>query len=511
MKQPTATVPVRPALVGSGLFAGAAAVVLCGLLWFYGSLYPLHHDLAGSVLGGRLAVTLGKAYSDYGIYFPPAERVWFSLAVRLGDLTGLGPDRATVALTGAAVVVGAGLAWRIRSLAVGATPLFLFGSFAVLIVVPILFKNVFGLREHLVAAGLWPYLVLRVSDPEGTRIGWRLRALVGLWLGATLLFKYFYSVVVGLVELADAVMQRRPRLLFRIENLVSGAVVALYLILWLGIDPAQREAIAAMVNAIDGALVDPAASALRVAQHVVLAAAFALLLRVSRAPPRLIALAIVTILGTVIVAWMQARWFTHHLFPIAMAYAFWWWAAQGNLRRWGHAVMAAGLTYAIAGQFLSTFQYKEQVDEVDAAFRKAGQSVEGKRVGLLNLHPSPYNQFLASNDAIRWNVLVNIAYVTTELKPFDRPENEGKVSPPISLSDPGRRMLHDQMLRLWEDMPPDGLIVDRTSSWPLRHIAVDWQRAFANDKRFAAFMAHYRPVLVHDGAQMKFTYFVRAR
>lgn len=493
-----------------GLHAGVAVCVFGGLLLLYAFRYPLHHDLAGSVLSGRLAVTLGDSFRDYSIYFPPAERVWFSLAARLSDLTGLRLDLAVVAMTGAAVLFAAGLAYRIRRATVGASPLFFILSVAALVILPILFKNVFGLREHMVALGLWPYLVLRVSDPDGTQIGWRMRVIVGLWMGATLLFKYLYAVVVLLVELADAVVQRRPFLLFRIENIVAGAIVALYLFSWLGLDPTQREAIGAMFSAIDANLADPRANWMKVVENLGYAVGFLALLIGFRVPGRLISLGLATVIGAIIVAWSQERWYTHHQFPIILAYVAGWWMAKRYFRWWGHVAVALCLAYPLVTQFLSTFAYQKQVAEVDQAVDEAGQSVAGKRVGILAMHPSPYNQYLASHGAVRWNAMMNIAYVATELKPFDKKENAGKLPPPVRLDNPGRQMLHDQMLRLWEDMPPDVLILDHSTRWPLHYIDVEWTHVFSEDPRFNAILKHYRPVLVHDGARLEFTYYVRA-
>lgn len=493
-----------------GLQAGIAICIFVGLLLFYGFYYSLHQDLAGSVLSGRLAVTLGDVFHNYSIYFPPAERVWFSLAAHLSDLTGLRLDLAIVAMSGAMVLFGAGLAYRIRQTTVGVSPLFLIVSVAVLVIVPILFKNVFGLREHLVAAGLWPYLVFRVSDADGTRIGWRLRVLLGLWMGATLLFKYLYSVVVILVELADALVQRRAVLLFRIENIVAGTVVFLYLFFWLGLDPAQRAAIGAMFSAIDANLVDPNENLSKVVENLYFAIVLLIASRSFRVPTRLVALALATAVGAVIAAWSQERWYTHHLFPITMAYIAWWWMAARQFRWWVHAAVALFLLLPISIQYLSTRDYQKRLAELEQALDDGGQSVVGKRVAILNMHPSPYNEYLASHGALRWNPMMNNAYVSAELKPFDKKENAGNPPPPVKLDDPGRRMLHDQMLRLWEDMPPDVLILDRSYRWPLRYVDVDWTHVFSKDPRFNAILHKYRPVLAYDGARTKFTYYVRA-
>ena len=168
------------------------------------------------------------------------------------------------------------------------------------------------------------------------------------------------------------------------------------------------------------------------------------------------------------------------------------------------------LLVAIGSQYLRTAPYQGEVDELDLALDEAGQSVAGKRVGILTMHPSPYNQYLASHGAMRWNASMNNAYVAAELKPFDRPENANTPPPPVKLQDSGRRMLHDEMLRLWEDMPPDVLILDHSTRWPLRYIDVEWTHVFSEDPRFNAILENYRPVLAHDGEQLAFQYFVRA-
>lgn len=492
------------------LHLALAICLFAGLLLFYGSYYSVHQDVAGSALSGRLAVTLGDSFRDYAIYFPPAEEFWFSTAAQLSDLTGLRLDLATVLMTGAAVLFSAALASRIRSRTVGASPLFLVLPAIVLTVLPILFKNVFGLREHMVALGLWPYLVLRISDPDNTRIGWRTRAVLGLWVGATLLFKYLYAAVVLLVEVADAAVQRRPLLLFRIENIAAGAVVALYLFLWLGIDPSQRAAIGAMFSAIDANLADPRVNFYHVARNIYLALFFLLAWRIFRLPGRPIALGLALVAGAIAVAWSQQRWYSHHLFPITMAYIAWWWMAGRGFKRWGHVVVPLFLLFPIVTEIRNRTSYQESVAELDKAMDEAGQSVAGKRVGILTMHPSPYNEYIASHDGVRWNSMMNNAYVSAELQPFDRKENAGRLAPPVKLDDPGRRMLHEEMLRLWEDMPPDVLILDHSTRWPLHYLDVQWTQVFSEDPRFNAILKHYRPVLAHKGKRLNFQYYVRA-
>ena len=504
------TQPLAGGAASTAILAVSAVGMIAVLLWFYSSFYSLHQDLAGSALSGRLAVTLGESFDEYSLYFPPAERAWFSLAARLSDITGLGLDLTLVTMISAAIVFSTGLAWHIRRVTVGASPVFFLVSLAVLVVVPILFKNIFGLREHMVALGLWPYLVLRISDPDARQIGWKTRAVLGLWMGTTLLLKYLYAIVVMFVEVVDALIQRRPLLLFRIENLLSGSIVALYLFFWLVIDPSQREAIGAVVSAIDANLASQQTSAIQAALNLMLALYFLLLARMFNVPPRvsLIGLALVT--GTIIAAWIQARWYTHHLFPVTMAYGAWWWMVSRDVKPWAHLVAALFIGTPVIGEHRKTALYQGAVNELELAFSEAGLKVEGKRVGVLIMHPTPYSQVLTSAGAVRWNTSMNNAYVAAELKYFDLPENADIPPPPIKLEDPGRQMLHDDMLRLWEDMPPDALIIDKSTNWPLRHIKVDFLQVFSEDERFQAILARYELVLVHEGKDLDFRYYVRA-
>lgn len=486
-----------------------AAVTIALLQLFYSAVYAVHPDVAGGALSGRLALALDDAFQDYVLYFPPAERFWFSLASWLSDISGMRLDLTVVAMTTILLLFSVGMGFYIRRESVGVTPAFLLLSLGILVVVPILFMNAFGMREHVVVLGLWPYFVMRVSDPDGEHIGWKTRLVLGLWLGLTLLFKYLYAAVVLLVELADAAVSRKPMVLFRIENLISGLIVALYLFVWLVLDGAQREAISTMVSGIDANLISPERNALNAFFNLGPAMMFLLLARLFKVPARETAIGFALVLGALIAAWIQLRWYAHHVFPITMAYIAWWWMIRRYLKPLWLIALGALICGPILAGYLNSAYYQASVREIDDAVKEAGLSVEGKRVGVLIMNPSPLNQFLAANGGLRWNATVNNAYVAAELKDFDRPENAGLPLPAVKLENPGRQMLHDEMLRLWEDMPPDVLILDHSRSWPLRHIEVRWQQVFADEPRFQAVMKQYRPVLDHDGKLLEFTYLER--
>ncbi|MEP3226019.1 MAG: hypothetical protein ABJO01_08590 [Parasphingorhabdus sp.] len=491
------------------VFAAVAIFTFIGTLLFYGFIYSLHQDLAGGTLSGRLAVTLGEAFSDYSVYFPAVEKFWFSTAAHLSKLSGLRLDLTVVVMTNLMALFGVGLACYVRRITVGCSTLFLITSASILIILPIIFKNVFGLREHLVVLGLWPYLVLRFSDPEMTIVSPRLRIIIGLWMGMTLLFKYLYSIVVILVECTDALIQRKLLLLFRAENILAGLIVFLYLFIWLGLDPAQREVIGIMLNSIDANLASPTKNLFKLVEHIIPAVFLFVASFYCRVPKRLFALAVAVAAATLFAAWSQERWYSHHLFPITMAYIMWWWISAKQFRWYINLVLALIIVMPIGNQLLKTRKYQKQNAELVRVLDEKELSVAGKRVAILTMHPSPYNQYLASHDALRWNPMMNNAYVSSELKPFDKKGVTG-TPPPIVLDSSGSKMLHDQMLRLWEDMPPDVLILDHSDSWPLDHIEVDWLHIFSKDNRFQAFISNYRPILTHEGPHITFTYYVRA-
>ncbi|MEO0589168.1 MAG: hypothetical protein AAFZ11_01265 [Pseudomonadota bacterium] len=493
------------------VFAALAIALFAGLYGFYTSIYSVHTDLAGAALSGQLANALGDSYEQYSVLFPPAEKIWFTWAASLSEATGLRADLSVILMTGAAVLFSTGLAYHIRRITVGASPLFLLASLAVFVLVPIVYKNVFGTRAHMVVLGLWPYIVLRMSDPRGALVGWRLRLVLGVWLGATLSLKYIYALVVFLVELTDAAVQRRVSALFRIENLVSGAIVAGYLLFWLVLDPAQREAIGLVVNAINANLTSTSVNIQQSALQLSVAAFLLLLAIVFKTPLRANALGLAMVVAAIAAAWIQSRWYTHHIFPITMAYFAWMWMVSRHLRPlWLVAIMVL-MIRPLVGEFRGTAPYQTSTQEGVEALENARVSLDQKRVGLLTMHPSPFNQVLVSQGAIRWNTSVNNSYVATQLKPFDRPGEGSRIAPAITLTEPGRKALHDDMLRLWEDSPPDALILDQSTSWPLQHIKVEWREVFAKDERFNAFLARYEPVFEHDGEWLEFVYLERVR
>ncbi|MEO0870799.1 MAG: hypothetical protein AAFY19_02400, partial [Pseudomonadota bacterium] len=92
---------------------------MIGLLQvFYSTIYAIHPDVAGGALSGRLALALGDALDEYVLYFPPAERAWYSIAAGLSDISGLRLDLTVVGMSSLLVLLSVGLGFHIRQTSV---------------------------------------------------------------------------------------------------------------------------------------------------------------------------------------------------------------------------------------------------------------------------------------------------------------------------------------------------------------------------------------------------------
>lgn len=492
-------------------FSAILTVSVAGMALLYGTAFSLHHDLSGGILTAKLAFILGENFKYYNSYFPPIEKSWYTLALQISDVTGIKADLVIVVQTYAAAVFSTLLGYRIRKVTVGASAWFFILPFAVLLVMPILFKNIFGLRENIVVLGLWPYLVLRAAGGKASRVGPSLRGLLGIWLGFTLLFKFLYSIIVIFVEIADVIWCRKIFLLFRPENLISGTIVFVYLMMWLGLDPSQREAISTMSSSISGNIITTIA-AFGNAQFWMFSGLLLLFLSLYfKADSRAISIGFAALFGAIVVAWMQGRWYTHHLFPILMAIIGWWWLIGSRLTTWAHILVIALLLFQVKHQFFSMRIYQARTATLERALSTADISLEGKRVALLNQHPSPYNQVILSSGGLRWTPQANIAYASAELKAFDTLKNQGQQPPPLRFDLASHSILHNQMLQLWEDFPPDALIIDNTSRWPLHYLRFNWRQLLSEDARFQEIIKDYELKFEHVSLLLKFEYYVRSK
>lgn len=486
-----------------------AIAVLIAVTLFYTHQFSIHHDLAGSMLSGKFVTELGYLYGQYGIYFPPAEKVWFSLAAKLHTLTGARLDTIVVIMTGFAVLVSTQFAYFIRKKTVGATTLFFLMSVAAMLVLPIAFKNVFGLREHLVALGIWPYLVYRLSDPTGRALSFKWRIVMGIWLGWTLLFKYLYAIVILFIELTDAIIQRRLSNLFRMENLISGTIVAGYMFVWLILQPENLQTIGIMKNAIQANIISFQQTAQYIGVYLLsgiplIAAGF-----IYKSKKRSIFIGLALLLSTILVTAIQARWYSHHQFPIFMATLILLWIIQGKTPKMVTLFVCLFLMNTLYGQFKENSLYQDRFKLLNQSFLANKISLENKRVGLMIAHPSPFSEIVAQHGGTRWTAMVNFAHVFSELEHADIIDNKGKLAQPIERFKNGREILHDKTMSLWEDFPPDVIIMDHSNSWPLQHLEVNWLHLFSKDERFAKILANYTLEYSHTEKYLGYDYYIK--
>lgn len=75
-----------------------ASILFVAIILFYSFEYTIHQDLAGNLLSGKLALQLGEQYEFYSIYFPPAEKLWFSIAAQIQAISGFRSDHVVLAM-----------------------------------------------------------------------------------------------------------------------------------------------------------------------------------------------------------------------------------------------------------------------------------------------------------------------------------------------------------------------------------------------------------------------------
>ena len=491
------------------IILGVTCAVFAAVLAFYHTTYYLHQDLAAGVLGAAVAMEVGADFAKYNVFIPPIEKVWYMLANLINNGTNIGSDLSIVLQTLVVAFVSASLGYAVRRATHGASVWFFVLPLLIGLAFPIFYKNMFGLREHVMIMGLWPYLVLRAGHENSDRIGLPLRIAVGLWLGCTLIFKFYYSLVVFLVEVADAVLSRRFMALFRIENLISGGMVFIYLLIWLGFDAGQRANMVALRDAMEANLSDQSASLIKALIYFAFAAAFWMFAHLQKTDARRNAIGLAAVVGAILAAWVQQRWYEHHVFPILVCFMAWWWLVGPRLSKATHVAVFVALAVPSYGKFQRTFLYQIAANRTDAALRQQGIDLAGKRVGVLHQHPSPFSEVLIAQGALRWSLHANVSYVNGRLLPFDTPDMRGAAVPQLVYDDPLSQVFHDPLMTFWTDFPPDVLILDATNQWPLKHITYQWDDVFARDLQFQEVFANYTLVFENERPFSNFAYYVR--
>lgn len=492
-----------------GINAFAAGILFVAVIAFYTFQYTIHQDLAGNILSGKLVLKLGEQYELYSIYFPPAEKFWFSTAARLQDVSGFRSDYVVLGMTYCAILFSSSFAYFIRKKTVGATPWFFITSLIALVVLPILFKNLFGLREHMVALGLWPYLVYRVSDPTGTIIDRKWRIVLGCWIGLTLLFKYFYALAIFLVELADALIQRRASIVFRIENLVSATIVVGYLFIWLILNPENLSTISMMKNAIGANIITPKLNAYYIGLSLFSAVPLLITGAIYKIKNRHLAICFALLVASILVASIQGRWYSHHHFPVILASIFTFWIIGRKTPQIIVTCISFLLINPIYKELTKLTSVQSKIASLEESLENNSAKFDSKRVALLSAHPSPFNEIIAKQGGDRWTALMNMSYITSELKEADIKENNGIVAAPIESFSQGREILHDKTMSLWEDFPPDVIIMDQSTNWPLEHLKINWTHLFSNNDRFLKIMKNYKLSYSHKEHRLAYDYYVR--
>lgn len=203
-----------------------------------------NHDVAYFLEVGRMILEGGRPYADYYEINPPLIHYLSVVPVWIGQILGVSPIPVY-----SMMVVGL-LAWAAfsvrgllrRSSGVSEWHATWVPAAMVLFSLEILTRLDFGQRDHLILLLLVPWIALRWSLFDGSRVPVATRVLVGAGCGVGVALKPHYLLVVALLELRLLVgrrdwLRREPAA----ESVAFVSVGATYLLHFLVLPPASRE------------------------------------------------------------------------------------------------------------------------------------------------------------------------------------------------------------------------------------------------------------------------------
>jgi hypothetical protein len=199
--------------------------------------------VAEQVLDGR------RLYLDVIETNPPMAVLVYIPGIIIAGTLGLPAELVTDTLVFAGIFVSLAFAARIlqnsivlRGVAGWSLALL---AFAIVAILP---AKIFGQREHIALLELLPWLALTaVRSARGKPAAWAV-VVAGIGAGLALSFKppFAIGVIAGLGALA--IQQRSLRMFFHVENIIAGAVVALYSLLVILFYPAFFTEIAPLLR-----------------------------------------------------------------------------------------------------------------------------------------------------------------------------------------------------------------------------------------------------------------------
>ncbi len=470
------------------------------VLWMIPDLIPLHHDLAGMVNEAGFTIREPQIVSKYGSPLIPMEQFFYGLPVYLSTWINIPVYQGIVLQCFLVLQLGALLTcWIIYKGGLSKsrvqTLIWIAGIYGINFLLPLAYRsrNIFGLREHLFVALILPFLMLLCARLSGFHPGRLLAAMVGIVAGLAIIFKPVYVLLFLFVETVFLVYNRRLFAFARIETLFIVLVGSGYLFYWFFYTEYFIR-IKNLISAVQGYLVPQLA--LIATEFFYLAPAIVLLVHIlfrrkaitqqdNTAIQKTVILFSACI-SSALVLQLQQRGYSHHSFPIAVfvivfALSIWHVLSKKIL-----TIFLIFCTYSILHEVNLKFQLIG-----NQAGRSIGTIIQNKTVAAISPHLRPFHTAILKNGA-KWQFPVrNMAYLATEYKRFDVPDSDFNYIPIESFSESGR-FIHQQVIGMLEDYPPDFIIVDTSTQWPLKYIQVNYLEALKMDEKFQLIWRNYQ-------------------
>lgn len=469
------------------------------VLWIVPDLIPLHHDLAGMINEAGFIIREPDVESKYGIPHIPVEHLFYGLPIYLATWTGIPEYRLIVlqcflviqlcTLLTCWVIYRGGLV-KSKVLAV----IWVLGIYSVIYALPLIFnaRNIFSLREHLFIAFILPYLMLlcaRLSDFTPSK---SLTISAGIFGGIGIIFKPVYVFLFVIVEVVYLIRSKRIYSFIRLEALVIISIGSCYLLYWFFYTNYFVQ-IKYIVSSVQGYL-NPQ-SALLATEFYQASPAIILLIHilfrrkeVNKKSNSVFNHAIIIFsacLGAIFVSHLQQRGFSHHAYPITVFTIIFALAVWPVISK---KVLTIFMIFSVF-IILNRVNLKLQM-VVNQASQSIGSIIEGKTIAVISPHLRPYHTAILKNGA-KWQFPIkNLTYLATEYKRFDQPNHDIKYIPVTNFSVNGQ-YLHQSVIKSLEDYPPNFIIVDTSTQWPMNYIQVNYLEALKMDEKFQSIWKNY--------------------
>jgi len=475
-------------------------------------LLLVHHNVAAMINNAMMALTTPAALKESLIVIP-AEIFIYGLPYRLSQFLGISVHTAFIWFVFMVVNFSCIISYYIfnRQYKPDAVACMLFavalsGAFFIL---PLLAHNIYGQREHLQMALLFPYILLvwgRFTNAEPS--SFKVKILVGLLGSIALIIKPIVAFIPLILELMVFLSHRKIRKLITIEAFLTAGLSALYMVYWYIAWPGYFDKISDNIESIGGYSIDTQKVITALTQYLI--TAMIILAgswygkRYEEQRVRISVFFATLVSAAIVIAIIQQRFFPHHVYAIALCFLFWWVFLARKMPVWSTLLLGVALYSWSDNKLQNALAVDGVLHKMLEETAPDFSEMSGKSMASLGVWIWPFHQ-VALYSGAQWSFPSNnLAYLGTEYKKHDDPTiSDKKVAPLIPLIEysESSKNQHNQVVSFFHQSPPDFVILAPLADFTKGRPQIDVIAALTQDDDFSSVWSNYilhREVVVKD-------------